>query len=104
MKLEKLTHNQLMRRCAWCHKVMPADKECFGAGAKVWPSARPLLEGHEGTLMPLRLSTGREIIVIIPALVSAARDDGYDIFFQTCSEGCGKAVSGAIRAELPGLN
>ncbi len=65
MNLTKLTQKQLMKRCAWCHKVMPEGKACFGAGGKVWPSAKPLLAGHEGTLMPMRLSTGREIIAVI---------------------------------------
>ena len=104
MNLAKLTQKQLMKRCAWCHKVMPEDKECFGAGGKVWPSAKPLLAGHEGSLMPMRLSTGREIIVGVPTLDSDARAEGHDIFFQACSEECGNAISRAVRAELPGSN
>ena len=104
MNLSKLTQKQLMKRCAWCHKVIPEDQECFGSGGKVWPSAKPLLAENEGKLIPMRLSTGREIIVVVPTSDSEARAEGYDIFFQACSEECGKAILAATRAELPGSN
>ena len=104
MNLAKLTQGQLMKRCAWCHRVMPEDKECFGAGGKVWPSAKALLVGHEGTLMSMRLSTGKEVIVVVPSSDSEARSEGHDLFFQACSEECVQAISDAIRAELPGSN
>ena len=104
MNLSKLSQKNLQARCSWCHKVLPEGEECFGAGARIWPSARPLLAEHEGKLFPLRLSTGHELIVIVPTADSVAHAEGHDIFFQACSEKCGAAISGAIKAELPGSN
>ena len=100
MNLAKLSHNELMARCAWCHQHMHEDQECFGAGARVRPVAKTQLAGKEGTLLPMQLSTGREIIVVVPAAASEARVAGHDIYFQTCSEECCKQLAAALRAEL----
>jgi hypothetical protein len=83
---------------------MEEDKECFGAGGYVWPAVKSLVAGLQGKLVPMRLSTGREIIVLVPTADSKARAEGYDIYVQACSEECCEAVSGAIRAELQGSN
>jgi len=104
MNLAKLSQKDLTARCAWCHKVMPDDKECFGAGGHVWPAAKPIIARLEGKLVPMRLSTGREIIVIVPTADSEARAQGHDIYIQACSEECCTAASEAIQAELPGSN
>jgi hypothetical protein len=104
MNLSKLSQEKLLARCAWCHKVLSKDKECFGVMGRVWPAARPVLAGHEGKLVPMRLSAGQEIIGIVPTADSDARAAGHDLCFQVCSKECGAAISGAIRAELPGPN
>lgn len=64
------------------------------------PAAKALLAGKDGTLLPMQLSTGREIIVVVPAAASEARGAGHDIFFQTCSEACCKQLTAALRTEL----
>jgi hypothetical protein len=104
MKLDTLSQKQLLKRCAWCHKVIPSDQERFGGGARVWPSAKPVVAAHEGKAAPLSLSTGRQIIAIVPTADSEARAAGHDIFFQACSEECCVAVTSAIRADLGGPN
>lgn len=100
MDLTHLSHNELLARCAWCHQRIPEDQECFGAGARVRPDAKSLLSGHEGSLLPMLLSSGREVIVAVPALESEAREAGHDVYFQTCSEQCCRELSNALRAEL----
>ena len=100
MKLTTLSQNQVMARCAWCHQFISEDQECFGAGARVRPAAKALLAGKDGKLLPMQLSTGHEIIVVVPAAASEARGAGHDIFFQTCSEECCKLLTAALRAEL----
>ena len=64
------------------------------------PDAKSLLSGHEGSLLPMLLSSGREVIVAVPALESEAREAGHDVYFQTCSEQCCRELSNALRAEL----
>jgi len=104
MNLFNLSHDELLTRCSWCHGRMHEDKECFGAGARVRPEAKASLAGHEGKLLPLRLMSGRDIIVMVPAVDSAAHADGYDVYFQTCSEACCRELTVALRAELLGKN
>jgi hypothetical protein len=100
MDLSKLDHNELLARCAWCHRRLAEDQECFGAGAKVRPEAKALLAENEGQLLPMQLSSGRQIIVMIPTAASEARAAGNDIYFQACSEECCKELTGALRVEL----
>ena len=50
------------------------------------PDAKSLLSGHEGSLVPMLLSSGREIIVAVPTSESEARAAGHDVYFQTCTE------------------
>ena len=101
MDLANLSHDELLARCSWCHRRMPENQECFGAGARVRPEAKALLAGHEGKLLPMHLSSGRDIIVVVPGAASDARAAGHDVYFQTCSEQCCRALSDALRAELP---
>ena len=100
MNLANLSHNELLARCAWCHKRIPEDHECFGAGARMRPEAKRLLSGHEGNLLPIALSSGREVIVAIPTAESDARAAGHDVYFQTCSELCCRELSDALKKEL----
>ena len=104
MNLENLSQKELTARCSWCHEVLQENTECFGVGGKVWPAAKPLIARLQGKLAPMRLSTGREIIVVVPSADSEARAEGNDIYVQACCEACAAAVSSALRAELPGAN
>ena len=100
MDLSKLSHNELLARCSWCHGVIPEDHECFGAGAKLRPEGKRLLALNEGKLLPMRLGTGSEVIVMMTTADSKARAAGHDVYFQTCSERCCAEVSKALKAEL----
>ncbi len=104
MDLSKLSQAELMARCTWCHKRLSQDEECFGAGGRATPEAKAMLGEYEGKLFPMRLSTGRDLIVIVPAPDSPARAEGHDFYLQACSEACCAKATAAIRAELPGKN
>jgi len=104
MNLANLSQKDLTARCAWCHKVMPDDKECFWCRRSCMACCKAHHCRLEGKLVPMRLSTGREIIVIVPTADSEARAQGHDIYIQACSEECCTAASEAIQAELPGSN
>ena len=79
---------------------MPPDQECFGAGAKVRPEARQAVAQKAGTLLPMQLTSGREVIVIVPGTDSEARKAGDDLYFQTCSEDCCQQLTEALRNEF----
>ena len=100
MNLHELDHDELLARCAWCHRRIPEDQECFGAGARVNSEARELLADKEGTLFPMPLTNGREVIVVVPAADSEARKAGNDVYFQACSEDCCRQLTQALRDEL----
>ncbi len=70
----------------------------------MWPAVRASVRQQEGKLIPLALSGGRQVIAIVPTVDSPARTDGYDLYFQACSEKCCAELSAAVRAELPGKN
>src|SRR4030095_871120 len=100
MNLSELSQRDLQLRCSWCHGIMSEDHECFGAGARVRPEAKPLIAEHEGRFVAMRLSGDREVIVMIPTADSDARAAGNDIYFQACSEDCCDAISKAVRREI----
>jgi len=100
MKLSELSQEDLLARCAWCHQVIPEDHECFGAGLRVHPERRSEIVPHEGRAIPLQLSAGREIIVMVTRPDSKARAAGDDLYFQTCSDDCSRRIDAAVREEI----
>lgn len=100
MKLSGLSHDELLTLCAWCHCVIPEDLECFGFGTRVRPTSKHLIADKQGKVLPLPLSSGREIITVVTMSNSAASRDGYDICFQTCSEACDEAAKNAVQIDF----
>ena len=100
MSLSNLSHEDLLGRCAWCHRPIPKNAERFGAGLRVRPERRAEIVPHEGKAVPLQLATGREIIVIVPRPDSKGRTAGDDLYIQTCSEECNREIDDAIREEI----
>ena len=77
---------------------MPEDGERYGAGAKVNPAGKRMIEGREGTLTTFVAPSGHHIIVVVPTKESDARRAGYDIYFQACSQECCQEISDALRS------
>ena len=100
MNLHKLDHNELLARCAWCHRRIPENQERFGTGGRLKPEGKVLTAGKEGTLIPMPLKIGRAVIVVIPGADSEAHKAGHDVYFQACSEECLKLLSQAVRDEM----
>ncbi len=100
MSLSKLSEEDLLARCAWCHRRIPENQECFGAGLRVRPERRDEIVAHEGRAVPLQLATGREIIVKVTRPDSNARAAGDDLYIQTCSEECSQKIDDAVRDEI----
>jgi hypothetical protein len=69
MNLSTLSEEDLLARCGWCHRRIPQDQECFGAGLRVRPERRAEIVNHEGRAVPLQLASGREIIVMVLDLI-----------------------------------
>ena len=100
--LHKLSHNELLARCAWCHRKIPEDSEVFGAGTSIQPEFKAMLKPYEGKMFPMPLQIGREIIAGVPTFDSPAHKDGRDLYFQVCSEKCCEELTAAVNAEIKG--
>jgi hypothetical protein len=100
MRLAELSQEELLARCAWCHRCIPEGQECFAAGLRVRPERRAEIVPHEGRAVPFQLVTGREIIVMVTTPDSQARAAGDDIYVQTCSERCSQEIDDAMRDEI----
>jgi hypothetical protein len=100
MNLSTLSQEDLLARCAWCHRRIPEDHECFGAGLRVRPERKAEIVHHEGRALPYQLAAGREIIVMVTRPGSKARDAGDDLYIQTCSEECSQHIDAALRDEI----
>ena len=100
MNLSKLSQEDLLARCAWCHRRIPKNQECFAVGLRVRPERRAEIVPYEGSAVPLQLATGRGIIVMVPRPDSKARAAGDDLYVQTCSEDCSRQIGAAVREEI----
>jgi hypothetical protein len=100
MNLSTLSQEDLLGRCAWCHRRISQDQECFGAGLRVRPERRAEIVPHERRAVPLQLASGRQIIVMVTSPDSKARAAGDDLYIQTCSEDCNQQIDAAVREEI----
>ncbi|HUP65410.1 MAG TPA: hypothetical protein VM557_09030 [Thermoanaerobaculia bacterium] len=98
-KTQKKLQKLFRRRCGWCEDPIGEDQEVFGTGAKVRSDVD--LEQFEGQVIPIRMVTmSRNVLVAVAGPDSEAKRSGYDIFFMTCSEECGRALKQAFDAEI----
>jgi hypothetical protein len=89
---------RLMRICAWCNQDIQENDEVFGFGATA--SHGIDLTEKEGEFVSLNLALiDKTVFALVPASESAARTEGYDLVFITCSEHCAQALKGALELE-----
>jgi hypothetical protein len=87
------------RVCAWCRAEIPEDHEVFGFGAKAKPGID--LKAHQGGIIEVPFGAmGRRIPMIVPGPGSAAKQEGFDFYFMTCSEICAKQLRAAVKKEV----
>ncbi|MEW6554429.1 MAG: hypothetical protein AB1384_09105 [Actinomycetota bacterium] len=85
-------------RCAYCEKKVRPGAEVYGLGVKL----RKGLEypGAIGRSMTVELPVqGRELECMVTADGSQARQEGWDLIFMVCSEGCGAALKALLEEE-----
>jgi hypothetical protein len=86
--------------CAWCLTRIPESNEHFGFGAKAPPDVD--LSDAEGKWIDIQLvSVGKTVQVGVTTRDSPARrDQGYHLYFVTCSENCCKELQDAVRQDI----
>jgi hypothetical protein len=96
--MEKAVHDRLMRTCAWCNQLIPADAEVYGFGARAREGLT--LEDKEGQFVSLKLAlTDKTVFALVTAEHSAAKESGYDLLFITCSQDCAESLKDALEFE-----
>ncbi len=87
-----------LKRCAWCGKVIPPNREVIAVRTRLHALAYRLVK--PGTIQPLHLpKAGKTVAIIVVALDSPAKREGVDAVFQVCSDACGIALQTALRDE-----
>ena len=88
-----------MMNCAWCNKKIPDDHEAFGLGAKLRPGKD--FSDREGKTISIFLSTAdRSVSAIVSRRDSAAKRDGKDVMFVTCSRECANSLTSVLQLEI----
>jgi hypothetical protein len=98
LSMNKPQSERLFRTCAWCTQEISEDEDIFGFGAKANRSVN--LSDKEGEFVSLRLALQEKtIFALVSSSSSAARVEGYDLVFITCSEDCAHLLKDALELE-----
>ena len=96
--MNKKIREKLLHTCAWCTRDIPEGSDKYGFGAKASPGVD--LSNKEGEFVSLTLTlTKKTVFALVPTEASAAKADGYDLVFVTCSLECAKALKEALEFE-----
>jgi hypothetical protein len=96
--MNKSQQDRLFHICAWCTQEIPEDGGVFGFGANASPGID--LSGKEGEFVSLDLSLQEKtLFALVPSSSSAAKFEGFDFVFITCSEDCAQSLKEALELE-----
>lgn len=96
--MNKSIRDQLLHTCAWCTRTIERDTEAYGFGAKARPGVD--LSDKEGEFVTMTLVLSKKtVIALVPSQDSAARAEGFDLVFMTCSQNCAEELKEALEFE-----
>ena len=96
--MNKTFRDKLLHTCAWCTRDIRRDREIYGFGAKARPDID--LSDKEGQFVTMTLALAKKtVIALVPAQVSSAKAEGYDLVFITCSQECAQELKEALEFE-----
>jgi hypothetical protein len=85
--------------CGWCGRRIPPDTEVFGGGGKARPGLD--LTAQAGQVLPVYLvDRDKTVLVAVTGLDSAARREGHDFVYMTCSAACARDLKTAFESEI----
>jgi hypothetical protein len=99
MELKKVAPENLIGRCSWCGRSMPAGLPVFAIGGK----RRDGVDFPEpsGQWIEFALnSEQRRLPALLPAANSQAAREGYDVMFIACTAQCGNEMKLALEKEI----
>src|SRR5438045_8212106 len=105
MRLEDQDRQTLPSMCAWCHRVIGDEEECFVRGTSGGTHSRSASPGKEGAVLVLNLRhEGRQILAIVPTADSPDPKRSEEVVFQTCSENCAQELERTLQEEWRSQN
>src|SRR6266536_509425 len=105
MRLEDQRRKTLPPICAWCHRVIGDEEECFVRRTRGRAQRRSAVPGKEGTVLVLNLAReGRQIFAIVPTADSPDPNRSEEVVFQTCSESCAHELEHSLQEEWRSQN
>jgi len=85
--------------CGWCGGRIGEEQEVFALGAKV--NEEFDLHSYKGEIIPITLEKRKKsLFAMVPPDESEAKDEGKDLVFMTCSEGCSGLLRAALNQEI----
>jgi len=88
----------LFHTCTWCLNTIPEGEELFAFGVKA-SEAIDLTE-KEGEFVSLTLALkDKTIIALVTTQNSEAKEQGFDLIFLACSQGCAEDLKDALEME-----
>ncbi|NPV59600.1 MAG: hypothetical protein HPY75_08055 [Actinobacteria bacterium] len=85
-------------RCACCRKKIPSGAEVYGLGARLAEDFKYREGVGSATLVQISVG-GRELECLVVADGSQAKQEGWDLIFMVCSEGCGEELKALLEEE-----
>ena len=103
MRLED--QQTLPSMCAWCHRAIGDEEECFVRGTSGRAPYRSAFPGKQGTVLVLNLRReGRQILAIVPTADSPAPERSEEVVFQICSQSCAHELERILQKEWRSQN
>jgi MinD superfamily P-loop ATPase len=89
---------QLLHTCTWCLNSIPKGDELFAFGVKA--SKAVDLTEKEGEFISLKLALkDKTIVALVTTPNSEVKEQGFDLIFVTCSQGCAEDLKDALEME-----
>ena len=98
MKAKRVSDKKAIGRCSWCGRRIKANTSVYGFGGRKRPGVD--MTEYEGSAILISLATvPKEVICMVTAADSPAKDEGKDFMFMICSEVCANEMKTVMDAE-----
>jgi hypothetical protein len=96
--MDNQLRERLMHTCTWCLNTIPEGDDRFAFGVKA-SEAIDLTE-KQGEFVSLKLALkDKTLVALVPMRNSEAKEQGFDLIFLTCSQGCAEDLKVALEME-----
>jgi len=98
MDLCQIPPEEALGKCSWCGEFIPDDTPVYGFGGKKRPGV-DISEFEGGAIRISLVTEDRDVIAIVTAVDSEARQHGYEFMFMVCSKTCASEMKTTLDHE-----